>query len=165
MKHVPAFSLLMILAAAGAAIAGDTVIPDGTEVTLRLVDDVSSATAEVEDVVRFEAARDVIVDGVKVIAAGAEGRGTVTRAQHKRSFGRKGKLDFTIDVVKAIDGSNLRLRANRELRGKDLHGTAAVVTILTGPFGVFVKGREIEVPEGTEYTIFIDGERTVSIEG
>ena len=124
----------------------------------------SSATARVEDVVRFEAARDILIDGATVIEKGASGRGTVRMAQHRRSFGRKGKLDFSIDMVKAADGSNVRLRASRELRGKDLHGTAAVVTILTGPFGAFVKGREIEVPAGTEYTIYIDGERKVSSE-
>jgi hypothetical protein len=157
-------TLLALLACAGATVgeAREIAIPDGTEVNLRLLEAVSSATAQKEDIVRFEAAADVVVDGVVVIQEGAFGRGTVTLAQHRRSFGRKGKLEFTIDVVESVDGGNVLLRAARELRGKDLHGTAAVVTILTGPFGVFVKGRETEVAAGTEYTIFIDGERKVS---
>lgn len=158
---VPAGPALASPASSG-GVPDEVVIPDGTEVTLRLVETLDSATASMEDIVRFEVDHDVVVDGVKVIARGAPGRGRVTRAQHRRSFGRKGKLDFAIEVVEAVDGSNVRLRASRELRGKDLHGTAAVVTILTGPFGILVKGREVEVPAGTLYTIYIDGERKVS---
>ena len=85
----------------------------------------------------------------------------MTGAQHRKGFGRRGKLEFTITVVEAVDGQRLRLEVSQALRGKDLYGIAGVVTILTGPFGVFVKGRDIEVPAGTEYTVYTAGERWV----
>lgn len=160
-----AIGLLFALAGVALAPAQAVTVPDGTEVTVRLLETVSSETAQVEDAVLFEAADDVVINGVKVIASGARGKGTVLFAQKRKSFGRKGKLDFTIDVVEAVSGDNVRLRATRELRGQDKFGVAGVVTILTGPFGFFVKGKDVVVPAGTEYTIFIDGERSVDATG
>ncbi len=115
------------LATAGAA-AAQIVIPDGTEVRLRLVSRVSSADARVDDTIHLEAVEDVIVGGVVVIAKGAEGRGTVLRAERRKSFGRKGKLDFSIDCVKTVDGQNVRLRYVGVVRGEGRDATAGVGT-------------------------------------
>lgn len=139
------------------------VIPDGTEVTVRLVKDISSADARVDDEVKFEVVDAVEVDGVVVVEERAEARGQVLLAQSRRSFGRKGKLDFSIDTVEAVDGQNIRLRYSREMRGEGRAATAGVVTWLAGPFGFFVKGKDVEIPAGTEYTIYIDGERTIKL--
>lgn len=142
---------------------GEVVVPDGTEVRLKLVERLSSASAKVNERVRLEAAEDVLVNGKVVIAKGAEAVGTVTEASPKKSFGRSGKLNFTIDAVKAVDGSNVRLRGTKENEGSESYGKAGVVTILAGPFGAFVHGKDVELEAGTEYTIYIDGNRTIRV--
>lgn len=38
-------------------------------------------------------------------------------AEPKKSLGRSGKLDFTIDYVKAVDDQKLNLRSTREIKG------------------------------------------------
>ena len=120
-----------------------------------------------QDVIAPKASDDIGLVGAPevVIARGASARGTVLRAERRKSFGRQGKLDFSIDCVETVDGQNVRLRYQREMRGKSRHATAGVVTYLTGPFGFFVKGRDTEIRAGTEYSIFIDGERTVRLSG
>ncbi len=140
---------------------GEIEIPDGTEVVVRLIKSISSADARVDDEVKFEVSKAVVVDGVEVIEKDAIARGRVLLAQSKKSFGRKGKLDFSIDTVEALDGQNIRLRYSREMRGEGRAGTAGVVTWLAGPFGFFVKGKDVEIPAGTEYTLYIDGDRTI----
>ncbi len=150
---------LAIIASAFAAnplAAAGVVVPDGTEVKLRLTQSLSSATAVENEPLLFEVVETVTVDGMTVIEKGAQARGTVTWAQHRKGFGRRGKLEFSIDVVKGADGRNVPLRATRSLRGKDLYGTAGVVTILTGPVGVFVEGRDVVVPAGTEYLVYVN---------
>ena len=149
--------------AAEALEPNEVLVNDATELRLRLEHPVSSATAMVNQALSFEVTEDVMVDGRVVIAKGAEAQGTVTRAQHRKGFGRRGKLEFTISVVEAVDGQKLRLEASQALRGKDLYGTAGVVTILTGPFGVFVKGKDVEIPAGTEYVVYTAGERRVRV--
>ena len=143
----------------------EVVIPDGTEITVRLRRTLTSAAATVGEPVPFEVVDDVAVGGVTVIARGAAVRGEITEAQPKRSFGRSGKLNFSIDVVQAVNGENLRLRATRQRRGSDSYGKAGVVTLLAGPFGALVKGKEVELAVGTEYVIYIDDDRRVDLSG
>ena len=159
-----------VIQAAGAAAAGpqsakgnEVTLADGTQVTLRLLKAVSSATAKVEERVDFEATEDVTADGVVVIKKGAAAWGKVIQAKRKKSFGRSGKLDFTIDYVKAVDGQNLNLRSTREIKGDDSYGKAGVVTLLAGPLGFLVKGKNVEIDAGAEYTIFVDGDRTIKL--
>ena len=142
---------------------GMVIIPDGTEVRLRLLHTVSSAAAKVDETIRFEAAEDVLVNDKVVIAAGAQGTGTVTEARGKKSFGRRGRLNFTIDLVKAVDGQSIRLRTAKKLEGDESHVKAGVVTYLAGPFGALVKGKDVVVEAGTTYTIFIDGQRRITL--
>lgn len=139
----------------------EVVIPEGTEVTVRLRTPMSSATNRVGDAVSLEVVNDVVVNGTVVIGSRAPGRGEITQAQSRRSFGRSGKLNFTIDVVQAVNGENVSLRATRERRGGDSYGKAGVVTILAGPFGALVKGKDVEIPAGTEYVIYINEDRTI----
>ena len=152
---------------AGAAESAGTVdrreitIPDGTEVKLLLKNPVSSSTAQPEQRIEFAASEQVVVHGVTVIEKGAPTVGHVTEAQPAKGFGRKGKLNFSIDTVQSTSGENIRLRSSRTATGSDSFGKAGVVTLLTGPFGALVKGKDIEVPAGTEFTIYIDGDRKV----
>ncbi len=97
----------------------EVVIPEGTRVELRLKQTVSSASAEPQQTILFEAADDVVVDGFKVIEKGAEGTGTILQARPRKGFGRQ-----------------------------DRYNKAGIVTLFVGPFGIFVKGRDVEVPMG-----------------
>lgn len=143
---------------------GEVVVPDGVEVRLRLLERVSSANAKVDETVRFEVVENVMVNDRVVIAQGAKGTGRVTEAVRKKSFGRSGKVNFTIDVVKAVDGQNIRLRGSKELKGDESFVKAGVVTYLTGPFGALVKGKDVTVDAGTEYVIYIDGDRRITLD-
>jgi hypothetical protein len=147
----------------GGAEDHDRTIPDGTEVRLLLKNPLSSATAQPEQRIAFTSSDAVVVHGVTVIGKGAPAVGHVTGVQARKSFGRKGKLLFSIDTVQAVSGDNVRLRASKTATGADNYGTAGVVTILTGPLGALVKGKDVEVAAGTEFTIYIDGDRKVAL--
>jgi len=106
-----------------------------------------------------------VVHGVTVIEKGAPAVGHVTEAQPAKGFGRKGKLNISIDTVQALSGENIRLRSSKTATGLDSYGKAGVIGLLTGPFAALVKGKDIEVPAGTEFTIYIDGDRKVQQQG
>jgi hypothetical protein len=144
-----------------AAEAEGITIPDGTEVKLLLKNPVSSTTAQPEQRLEFTASGQVVVHGVTVIEKGAPAVGHVTEAQPAKGFGRKGKLNFSIDTVQALSGENIRLRSSKTATGSDSYGKEGVIGLLTGPFAALVKGKDIEVPAGTEFTIYIDSDRKV----
>ena len=49
------------------------------------------------------------VNGVVAIPQGATVLGTIVQAQEKRTMGRTGKLDFSVDKVRAADGEYIPL--------------------------------------------------------
>ena len=142
--------------------AGEIIIPDGTEVRLRLIERLSSATARVGDKVRFEVVEDVRVDNRIAIPAGAPAAGTITVAESKKSFGRRGRLDFTIDSVKAPGDQTIPVRVTKRAQGDERYLTAGVITYFTIVGGLFVRGKDVEVDLGTQYPIYIDGERRLT---
>lgn len=60
---------------------------DGTAVKLRLSENLTSATAKTGQQVSFEVLEEVDVEGMPVIAKGAQALATITMAEPKRTMG------------------------------------------------------------------------------
>ncbi len=143
-------------------------LPDGTPVKLRTGRNLSSADAKTGETIDFEILEDVIVDEVLVIKRGSFALGTVTQAKPKGRMGKAGKLDLTIDSVILVSGEKVALRAVKETKGNGRTGamTGAIVasSILffpAAPFFLFMKGKDISIPKGTEVTAYINGDITL----
>jgi hypothetical protein len=140
-------------------------IPDGTPVRLALLDSLSSATNHADDAVNFEVTEEIRIGPAIAIPRGATARGHVVEAEAKRRMGRAGKLNFTVDYVKAPDGSNVRLRASSARQGQEKSGTVIVGTVLVSPLFLLMRGKDIEIPRGTAINAYVDGDREVSLGG
>ncbi len=138
---------------------------DGTALKLRLSENLTSATAKAGQQVSFEVLEEVDVQGVPVIAKGAQALGTVTTAESKKSMGRGGKLDVNIDSARMIDGEKVALSATKNETGGGHTGAmaagmvgAAIVFFPAAPFLLFIHGKDITIPKGTEITAFVSGD-------
>jgi hypothetical protein len=134
-------------------------------VKLRLAENLTSATAKAGDQVPFEVTEEVDVDGVPVIAKGGQALATVTDASPKKSMGRGGKLDVNVDSVRLIDGEKLQLRAVQDNKGGGHVGAmtgamvaTSIVFFPAAPLFLFVHGKDIVIPQGTEVTAFVQGD-------
>src|SRR5579885_2353682 len=87
-----------------------TMVPEGTKLRVRLDQTISSATADEGQNVQLSVTEAVKVGEQVVIPEGASVTGTITTAMAKRRMGRAGKLDFSIDRVRAVDGEWIALR-------------------------------------------------------
>src|SRR5438874_4808917 len=96
-------------------------IPDGTKLRVRLDQTISSATADEGQTVELSVAEGVKVGDQVVIPEGARVTGTITMAEAKKRMGRAGKLDFSIDRVRAIDGEWLPLRYEVNKKSGESH--------------------------------------------
>lgn len=137
-------------------------VPDGTAIRLSLVESLSSATTEVDTPVHFEVMEDVKVAGIVLFPKGATAVGHVVEVDGRKRMGRAGKLNFTVDHVKAMDGSNLRLRASSTRKGEDKTGTVIIGAVVLSPLFLIMRGKDITIPKGTEITAYIDGEREIA---
>jgi hypothetical protein len=146
------------------------VLLDGTPVKLRINRTVSSADAHVGDTVDFEVLEEVPVSGTVVVPKGGTAFATVTEAQAKRRMARGGKLDINIDYVRLVDEEKAALRAVKEVQGGGHTGAmtgAIVATSLVffpaAPFFLFMHGKDITIPKGTELTAYVNGDMKLSV--
>jgi PEGA domain len=140
-------------------------LEDGTPVRLRISQTVSSASAHVGDRVEFEVLEEVKVANTVIIPKGGIAWGTVTKAQPKRRLGRGGKLDIVMDSVRLTDGEKAALRATKAVEGGSHTAGMTAGIVATGlivwpaaPFFLFMHGKDIAIPKGTEVPTFISGD-------
>ena len=140
-------------------------LQDGTPVKLRINRNMSSADAKTGDTVDFEVLEDVKFGEVVIIPRGGTALATVTLAKSRGRMGKGGKLDINIDSVRLVSGEKAALRAVKETKGGGRTGamTGAIVasSILffpAAPFFLFMKGKDITIPKGTEITAYINGD-------
>lgn len=137
-------------------------LPAGTKLQLLLADELISNKAKVGEEVVYFVREDVLSpDGKVFIKKGARASGKITAAKGAKSFGRKGKLEFTVEEVEAIDGTKVLLRSNNEKNGKGRGATMVAVTALVTVFGVFIKGKNVTVPKDTLIEAYVDNDTSV----
>jgi hypothetical protein len=138
---------------------------DGTPVKLRLSQTISSADTKVGQEIPFEVVEDISVDQVVVLPKGATAIANVTTAQSKKSMGRGGKLDIAISYARLKDQEKVALRASQESKGGGHVGAITGAMVATSvaffpaaPLFLFIKGKDITIPQGTQITAFVEGD-------
>jgi hypothetical protein len=107
----------------------------------------------------------VVFEGVEVVPQGGIAWGTVTDSEHKKSMGRAGKLDIALVSVKLANAEKANLRAVKETKGGGHVGAmtgamvaTAIVLWPAAPLFLFIHGKDVKIPQGTEITAYIDGD-------
>lgn len=146
-------------------VSGPLTLLDGTPIKLKLNRTLSSANAHTDDQIDFEVLEEVLVQGVVVVPKGAVAIGTITEAEAKRRMARGGKLDLNIDYVRLGDTEKAALRGVKEGKGGGHTGgmvTGIVATSLVvwpaAPLFLLMHGKDVNIPEGTEITAYINGD-------
>jgi PEGA domain-containing protein len=144
---------------------GRPILEEGTPVRMRLSRTLSSADALAGDRVDFEVLDPIKLGDIEVVPQGGIAWGTVTDAHPKRRMARGGKLDVNIDSVKLSNGDKAALRAVKEVKGGGHTGAMTGAMVATGivffpaaPLFLFMKGKDITIPKGTEITAYINAD-------
>ncbi len=137
---------------------------------MRINRTISSGDAHVGDTVDFEVLEDISVNGTLVIPKGGLAFATVTEAQAKRRMARGGKLDINIDYVKLISSEKAALRAVKDMKGGGHTGAmvggmvaTSLVFFPAAPFFLFMHGKDISIPKGTEVTAYVNGDMKLDL--
>ena len=161
---VPANPAPAAQSVSGAPPAPHTLL-DGTPVKLRLSQSISSADTKVGQEVPFEVMEEIKVDDIVVLPKGATAIANVTEAEHKKRMGRAGKLNIAISYARLSDKEKVALRAVKEAKGGGHVGAmtgaivaTSIVFFPAAPLFLFMHGKDITIPQGTEITAFVDGD-------
>jgi hypothetical protein len=138
---------------------------DGTPVKLRLSQTISSSDARVGQEIPFEVVEEVKVDELAVLPKGATAIATVTEADHKKSMGRAGKLNIAVSYARLVDQEKVALRAVKDSKGGGHVGAmtgamvaTSIVFFPAAPLFLFIHGKDVTIPQGTEITAFVEGD-------
>ncbi|VBB09297.1 Hypothetical protein LUCI_4587 [Lucifera butyrica] len=162
--------LMSLAYAAGQMDVSSTTINKDSLIKVQMVTPLDSRTSRVGDPVVFQAAEDVYVNGILVIAKGAQGTGAITKVEHAQNFGRDAVLTISYDTIKAIDGTDLNTfmgeKAKEQTKSMVTAAGASVAGMaILGPIGIvggaFVHGKEITIPAGTQLYIQMKADTTV----
>ncbi len=133
------------------------VLMEGTPVLLQTEEKLRSGHTKEGSAIRFKVARDITgPGGMVLITYGDFAHGRVTRSRRRGAFGKAGQLEFSVDSVTAVDGTTVPLRASEEMAGKDNKGVVIASALLLTVLTVFVHGKDVEVPAGTEFVAYVD---------
>jgi hypothetical protein len=128
---------------------------EGSDVSLKFAQDLSSKTANDDDPVSLVLDQDVKVGDVVVVKAGAKAVGTITHAKKAGMMGKPGELNMRLDYLITDDG-RLRLRGTKGKEGDSKTGTAVALTVLFGPIGLIKHGKNVEIKQGTALQVYTD---------
>jgi hypothetical protein len=112
-------------------VPGEVIVPKGTRIDLVALESVSSASAKKNSQVQFALARDLVVNGVTILYAGAPVEATVSGVRLGVPGRRWGKLTIRIRKVQIGHHALLRLTSNNpQDHDSSLHDVAFCAAIL-----------------------------------
>ena len=145
-------------------------VPANTLIKISLVTPVNAKNLKAGDTIQYKVAEDVVENGMLLFAKGEPGTGTVTKVKQARNFGRDAEVVIDFKSTKAMDGTNVDTFVGAEAK-KQMEtlamaaGASLAGIVLLGPIGVvagiFVNGKNIDLPAGTELYIQTKADTTL----
>ena len=148
---------LVVLAVAHSVGATQPVkLPEKTSVRVAILENLVSGQGKPNDAINFELREDLYGPDREVLATkGTPATGHIIRTKRRGIFGRSGKLDFSCDYTKGVDGTKISLRGTEIRSGKGNGGAVVATALVVSVFGLFINGRDVKVDKGAEFTVYV----------
>ena len=139
-----------------------TEMPTNTLVKVSLVTPVNAKNIKKGDRVEIKAEEDVVEGGRLLFAKGAPGYGEVVKVRQAAVFGRDAEVQIEFKTLRTMDGTDVPMTLGEESKEKMQSmayaaGASIAGIALLGPIGIiggaFVKGKNVDLPAGTEIYI------------
>jgi hypothetical protein len=135
--------------------AGKLILKDGTDVSLKFAQDLSSKTATEGDPVSLVLDQDLKAGDVVVVKAGAKAVGTITHSKKAGMMGKAGELNMRLEYL-LIGDNRVKLRGSKGKEGQGKEGATVALTVLFGPIGLIKHGKNVEITSGTPLLAYLD---------
>ena len=107
--------------------------------------------------------RDIIIDNYILIKRGAPAYATITSVEKAGYVSQGGKVGLSMDYCKAVDGTKIYLKSMLSEEGKSNVGANIAASIIVCPLILLIKGKEAEIPQGTEFKAYVENDAFVSV--
>lgn len=139
-----------------------TQMPANTLVKVSLVTAVNAKHLKAGDRIEIKSEEDVIENGRLLFAKGLPGYGEVVKVRQAAVFGRDAEVQIDFKMLRTMDGTDVAMTLGEESKEKMQSmayaaGASIAGIALLGPIGIiggaFVKGKNVDLPAGTELYI------------
>jgi hypothetical protein len=152
------------LALDNTAVSRPVALPEGTLVKVLLRDYLSSTSLKKEStgqVIQFEVAEDLVVDGAILVRRGALATGHFTEVTKAKGYGRNAEVAFVFDSVTAVDGQSVPITDEGEKAKGGRTNSTLEVALMLPALGWLAKGANVFIPAGTTYEVDTSGRHTI----
>ena len=149
----------------------EVVIPAGTLVSIRFLNNLSSKENVSGETFNYQVGENIFIDDRLVISMNSEGTGEITAAKKATILARPGKLELTFKPIMSLDGTPIDLIMGEKAEEENKRLYVAVgagilgLIILSNPiglvFGVLIPGKDVKIDEGTEIFLQVKEDTTV----
>ncbi|MBA7498629.1 hypothetical protein ES704_01366 [subsurface metagenome] len=149
----------------------EVVIPAGTLVSIRFLNNLSSKESVSGETFNYQVGENVFIDNKLVISANSAGLGEITSAKKARILAQPGKLELTFKSIMSLGGTPIELimgeRAEEENKRLYIAVGAGILglIILSNPIGlavgILIPGKDVKIDEGTEMFLQVKEDTTV----
>ncbi len=136
--------------------ANKKILYEGTVITIKLLDKISSEESKKGEMVEFEVSEPVIIGDRVFIAKGAKVFGQITEAEKRKGLGKAGKLSFSVNYLQLPSGKNVSLTSEVSGKGKAKVGPAIAEAVLLTPLFLLKKGKKIKFDKGDIFKVFVE---------
>jgi len=142
----------------------------GTRIAVVMMETISSdkkggREVSTGEVISLSVQADVTdIDGNVLIKQGTLVNGTITQSVKRKAAGTKGKLSFSVDFIKAIDGQSVPVNLKYEFAGKSKTAVAvAGAAVVAAPL-LLIKGKPAIIKEGTIFNALVVGDKKIKLQ-
>lgn len=145
-------------------------ITAGTRIPLVMTESISSdrkggRKVNTGEVITLSVQSDVSdIDGNVLVKQGTLVNGTITNSVKRKSAGTKGKLSFSVNFVKAVDGQSIPVDLKYNFAGKSKTGVAVGTAVVLAAPLIFIKGKPAVVKAGTVFNALVVGDKKIKVE-
>jgi len=152
---------------------GDTetvLLTAGTRIPVVMTETISSdkkggRKVETGEVIALRVQADVSdIDGNVLVKQGTLVNGTITSSVKRKAAGTKGKLSFSVDYIKSIDGQSVPVNLKYDFAGKSKSGVAIATGALVAAPLLLIKGKPAIIKEGQVFNALVVGDKKIKIQ-
>ncbi|MBP7752731.1 MAG: hypothetical protein KA077_00485 [Veillonella sp.] len=138
-------------------------IPAGITLRVEVPEELSSKKNKKGSALKFTLLDNVIINGVIVIPSGSVVTGRVTDQRSSGMFGRSGKLEISVDNVRTINNIDVPLEYVGRIEAGSDGGAVAVATVVSLVGGLFMKGKNVTIPAGTQLQVKVKSDTDLKV--